>query len=79
MTPGGVLYKAGKRYCEICGSPSMLSVAHRHKRIFYKNKEDKLSDINQILLLCIKCHEKIEYSREETEKWFERLRGKDNL
>jgi hypothetical protein len=33
-----------------------------------------LYDFNQVLLLCLRCHEKIEYNRDATEWLFIKLR-----
>jgi len=63
----------GMTNCEICGSSSMLSFAHRQKRVNYRTVEE-LSDFNEVLLLCIPCHQKIEYDRELTNYWFTKLR-----
>lgn len=65
--------------CEVCGSTYMLSFAHRHKRLWYRSCPDLLSSFNQVLLLCIPCHEKIEYDREATESLFMQKRGKELL
>ena len=62
-------------WCELCGSTFFLTFAHKHKRDWYKGKpEELLYDINQVLLLCIKCHQEIEYSKEKTADAFEKLR-----
>lgn len=65
--------------CENCGTESFLSFAHRKKRREYYNRDQKeeerqLGEFNECLLLCIKCHEEIEISKEKTEKLFKRLR-----
>ena len=65
----------GITQCEMCGSTFALSFAHRHKRIWYREFPELLSDFNQVLLLCVPCHEKIEYNKELTSNLFERLRG----
>lgn len=59
--------------CEICGSGSMLSFAHRQKRVNYRTVEE-LSNFKEVLLLCIPCHQKIEYDKELTNYWFNKLR-----
>jgi hypothetical protein len=64
--------------CENCGYDNLLSFAHKHKRIWYKSQPEKLHDFSEFLLLCLKCHHEIEYSREKTEELFKRLRGVDN-
>lgn len=65
--------------CELrytgCTRDSFLGFAHRHKRIYYRNQLDKLSDYSQVILACTNCHNKIEYDEELTQIAFERLRG----
>lgn len=61
-----------------CLNNQMLSFAHRHKRIYYRIQPKRLSDFKQTLLLCLNCHEKIEYDRELTEELFIRLRGEED-
>lgn len=64
--------------CEICGTNNWLTFAHRHKRREYYNKPIWwLYDKNQFLLLCINCHQKIEYDSEKTKQVFNNKRGKD--
>lgn len=65
--------------CEVCGSTYMLSFAHRHKRVWYRSCPDLLSSFNQVLLLCIPCHEKIEYDTEATKELFLKKRGKEDV
>jgi len=60
--------------CELCGTDNFLSFAHKHKRDWYRRYPELLSDYNQVLLLCIPCHEKIEVNRVETRALFIRLR-----
>jgi len=60
--------------CENCGSNFMLTIAHRKKRRHYNLEQEKLWDFNEFLLLCVKCHDDIEYSRDKTEEIFARLR-----
>jgi len=61
--------------CELCGSNFHLTFAHRHKRDWYKGKqEDLLYSFDQVLLLCLKCHMAIEYDKQKTADVFERLR-----
>lgn len=67
----------GVTYCEVCGSNSMLSWAHKKKRRAYYSQPEKLSDFNEVLLLCVPCHQAIEYDREKSELLFNRLRGKE--
>lgn len=76
-----IFYDKGITNCEIglpgCVQYTMLSFAHRHKRIWYANDENrtKLGDFDQVLLACIPCHQVIEDSRELTEKYFKLRRG----
>jgi hypothetical protein len=48
---------------------------HRHKRGWYKGKEELLSSLNQTLKGCNQCHSEIEYDKKETERLFLKLRG----
>jgi len=63
----------GVTRCELCGNDYFLSYAHRSKRRYY-NSVKELSDPNEFLLLCVPCHQKIEYSKEKTEEAFKKLR-----
>lgn len=67
--------------CELrlsdCWEDNGLSFAHRHKRIWYKGQEHKLSEFNQTILCCLQCHQKIEYKRSFSEMKFNELRGKE--
>lgn len=65
--------------CEICGLTYGLTFAHRHKRVWYRSRPELLSDANQVLLLCLECHQKIEYNKKLTEETFIRLRGEEVL
>lgn len=49
--------------------------AHRHKRIWYRGREELLASFNQTLKSCNQCHMEIEHDREETERLFMKLRG----
>lgn len=60
--------------CEICNTNDYLSWAHRKKRRFY-NSVEELSDFNEVLLLCVWCHTKLEFDKELTEHWFSKLRN----
>ena len=66
-------------YCEIRGKFCMggmfLTNAHRHKRSWYKGDVDLLSDLKQVVRVCVKCHETIEHDKELTEETFMELRG----
>lgn len=68
------LFEAGKTRCENCGSDYWLTIAHRQTRRHYYSCPEKLSDINEILTLCINCHQAIEGNKEATEEIFKRLR-----
>ena len=59
--------------CEMCGADNFLSFAHRQKRRYY-NSVEELSNPSEFLLLCVPCHQKIEYSKEKTEEAFKKLR-----
>ena len=59
--------------CELCGCDNFLSFAHRQKRINYHTVEE-LSNPNEFLLLCVPCHQKIEYDKKETKRVFHILR-----
>ena len=64
--------------CELCNSDYHLTFAHRHKRRDYYSKPTwLLSDKNQFLLLCLKCHQDIEYDMKKTKSVFYNKRGKD--
>ena len=65
--------------CEFCGADNYLGFAHRHKRVWYRQNLDLLSDFRQVLLLCQKDHDMIEYSQERTEHLFVSLRGPEGL
>jgi hypothetical protein len=65
--------------CEICSSTFNLSFAHKDKRRKYYSRiegkeEEELGKFENVLLLCIACHQKIEKSRELTLEVFNKLR-----
>lgn len=62
------------RYCEVCGTNQFLTNSHRHKRIWYRNTPELLYDYNQVLRLCLSCHDKIEYNKDACEWLFIKLR-----
>lgn len=68
----------GIRFCEArfpgCFVNNFLTFAHKHKRVFYLSCPEKLYAFDETLLLCVKCHDKIETSRELTEEIFRKLR-----
>lgn len=65
--------------CEVrlagCLRTWALTFAHRHKRLWYRGDVDKLSNFNQVILACTKCHETIEHNKQLTEEIFQKLRG----
>jgi len=62
-------------WCEMCGTTFGLTFHHRHKRVWYKRKMKLLAEFDQTILICLKCHQRIEYNREEHHKVFNKLRG----
>lgn len=66
------------RFCEVglpgCLVGDFLTFAHRHKRVAYLSCPEKLYAFDETVLACVSCHEKMEVSRELTEKVFKRLR-----
>lgn len=68
------LWEAGKTRCEVCGTDQWLSIAHRKTRRHYYADPDKLSDFNEILCLCVPCHQRYEGKTKETEELFKKLR-----
>jgi len=66
--------KKGIIRCELCNSDSWLSFAHRLKRRHYINKGDLINNFNEMLLLCVPCHQILEQDPELTKQTFERLR-----
>lgn len=51
-----------------------LAPAHRHRREWYRADVDKLSDYNEFLCLCQKCHEKIDADENYKQEVFDKLR-----
>lgn len=69
------LYKEkGITKCELCGSSFWLSFAHKHKRVWYRANPELLSSFYHTLLLCIPCHQDLEFDKELTKETFENLR-----
>ena len=64
--------------CEMCGSTFALSFAHKHRRDHYQGEYEvlveTLSDYNEVIIACIKCHMSIEGKQEMTDEVFNRLR-----
>lgn len=80
--------KKGINYCELSlsenclkkekysyGEKLKLSYAHRHKRIWYRDKPGLLHSFNETVRACLPCHEVIEHDRKLTDKMFTLLRG----
>lgn len=67
------------QYCEIqleeCLGTMYLTIAHKHKRAWYKGNVKLLSDPNEYVIGCVNCHNKIEHNKELTDKIFKRLRN----
>lgn len=59
--------------CEICGSNFGLTYMHRQKKRYY-NTVEEMSDLNQVILACLNCHQSLEYDRKATEELFLKLR-----
>ena len=66
-------------WCELCGCHWGLTFAHRHKRVWYRSRPELLSVANQVLLLCLDCHQELERDKHLTEKEFMKLRGEEIL
>jgi 5-methylcytosine-specific restriction endonuclease McrA len=64
---------AGITFCEVCGSTNFLTYAHKLKRR-HMNSVEELSDINNVLLLCVTCHQKQEFDKDFSDKLFSKLR-----
>lgn len=69
--------------CEVnlqgCLYTSFLGFAHRHRRYWYKSKPHLLYALEQTVLACVLCHNKLDNDKELLEKTFNRLRGKENV
>lgn len=70
--------RLGIERCEIglsgCMPNFALGFAHKHKRIWYYNQPELLSELKETVLACPSCHAKIEVDKELTEEVFKRLR-----
>lgn len=70
-------------YCELplphnCTGWMGLTNAHRHKRIWYKDKpEHLLWSFNQVARICLPGHMMIEHDKEKTADVFYKLRGEE--
>lgn len=66
------------QYCEIrleeCLGGMYLTVAHKHKRAWYKGDAKLLSDPNEYVIACVNCHNLIEHNQELTDKIFKQCR-----
>lgn len=62
-----------------CKGKLFLTIAHRHKRAWYKGDPVKLSDKRQWLVACVNCHDHIEHKPSLTEELFLMVRGPENL
>jgi len=64
--------------CELglsgCLGRMFLTIAHRHKRAWYKGNVELLADPNEWISACQNCHATIEVNRDLTEGVFEKLR-----
>lgn len=71
------------RWCELpiyhdCNQFMGLSNAHRHKRLWYRGKEESLLwSFNQVIRICVNGHGLIEYDKPLTEAIFSKLRGEE--
>lgn len=65
-----IYLEKGITLCEMCGTDNFLSFAHRYKR----NDPRCEHTFEGTLLLCVPCHQKIEYDRDLTDKMFKKLR-----
>lgn len=69
------LFEAGKTGCENCAGTWWLTIAHRHKRIWYLKQPELLSDYKQIMTLCaFPCHDYLDAHPKELEELFKKLR-----
>ena len=64
--------------CEICRVATWpLQPMHRHKRLWYKNQPELLSNSSQVIKACQSCHQFLESKPHITEAVFIYLRGSD--
>ena len=68
------------RYCEyptshLCTQGMGLQNAHKHKRVWYRNKPGLLFDYGQVVRVCQRAHDLMETNRRHTLVIFKRLRG----
>jgi len=57
-----------------CLRGMFLTIAHKHKRAWYKGNLDLLSDYQEWVIACTNCHNLQEHDKELTEDIFNRLR-----
>lgn len=66
------------QYCEIrldgCLGGMYLTIAHRRKRSYYRGNVELLSDPNEYVVGCVRCHNIIEHNQELTDKIFKKCR-----
>lgn len=53
---------------ESCSVNMFPTNAHRHKRSWYQGDVEALSDYKQVIRICVRCHDQIEFDEELTEK-----------
>lgn len=74
-----IYQEKGINSCEIkldgCLGNMFCGFAHRKKRQEYYKTPELLSDFNETLLACVKCHQKIEGNRKLTEEIFNARRN----
>jgi hypothetical protein len=67
------------QYCEIqldnCLGTMFLTIAHKHKRAWYKGNVELLSDPKEYVVGCVNCHNLIEHNQELTDKIFKKCRS----
>lgn len=65
------------RHCELC-STMAISNAHRHPRVWYRKQDNLLWSYDQVIFICIRCHQKLDDRSKTTEQQkesiFNRLR-----
>lgn len=73
----------GVKVCELrlmgCLGGAFTGFAHRHKRVSYYRQPEMLGNLNQVVLACSNCHQKIENDKNLTKEIFFHLRGRDLL
>jgi len=75
-----IYFKKGIKSCEIgidnkCTKRLFTAFAHRHRRYWYYNRPELLSDFNQTILACSHCHNQIDSNKELLKEVFQNLRG----